>query len=266
LKVQTLPTTTRRKTIFLTIDDGPSADMAEKVDYLAEKEIPAIWFCTGEALERHPEPAIHAIRQGFPIANHSLRHRHFSDISLEQCRREIAEADESIEALYRDAGAERPAKHFRFPFGDKGDGKRGQIFNPALSSDPRRRAHLQSFLRELGYSQPRFEGITYAWYRSADLLDDVDWHWTFDLMEYETFRPRSIRHPRSLFGIRKLSHVLQRIEQTYPWDARGEIPRQPRWLSEPSSDEIVLIHDHEQTTEMFPKILDYLLEKRVRFA
>jgi peptidoglycan/xylan/chitin deacetylase (PgdA/CDA1 family) len=254
------------KTVFLTIDDGPSADMAEKVDYLAEKEIPAVWFCTGDALERHPEHAIHAIRRGFSIANHSLRHLRFSDIPLGQCRREIEASDAIVDAVYRDAGSERCARYFRFPFGDKGDGKGGQVFNRTLTSDPSRRAHLQSFLRELGYSQPAFDGIAYAWYRSAGLLDDVDWHWTFDLMEYETFRPRSIRHPRSLFGIRKLSHVLRRIDQAHPWDARGEIPRQPRWLGEPASDEIVLIHDHEQTTAMFPKILDYLLRKPLRFA
>lgn len=254
------------KTAFLTIDDGPSADMADKVDCLAERGIPAIWFCTGEALDRRPEAAVHAIRRGHPIANHSLRHSHFSEMSLEECRREISEADAIIDALYRDAAVERPARFFRFPYGDKGDGRGGRVFDRTLKADPRRHAHLQSFLRELGYTQPKFEGVTYAWYRQAGLLDDVDWHWTFDLMEYETFRARSIFHPRSLFGIRTLSHVLDRIEQTRPWDARGDLPRQPRWLNEPTSDEIVLIHDHQQTTAMFPKIIDYLLEKPLRFA
>jgi len=254
------------KTLFLTIDDGPSVHMTEKVDYLSERGIPAILFCIGRQLKKRPEAALHAIQKGFVIGNHSTTHPHFSDASLDECCREITEADRLIDALYKTAGKERPAKWFRFPYGDKGDGKYGMVFDTARQPDLHRKQYLQSFLRELGYCQPAFEGVTHEFYRHAGLLDDVDWHWTFDFMEYATFQRRSIFRPRSLFGMRTLSHVLRRIEDTCPSEARGKLPRQPRWLGDRISDEIVLLHDHEQTTSMFPRIIDRLIEKAVRFG
>jgi peptidoglycan-N-acetylglucosamine deacetylase len=254
-----------RKTIYLTIDDGPSADMVEKVDYLSERGIPAVFFCIGEHLQQRPGHAIHAIQKGFVIGNHSTTHPHFSSASLQECCREIEETDRIIDQLYNAAGQERPAKWFRFPYGDKGDMKFGRVFTPG-TADPYRKEYLQSFLRELGYRQPAFEGITYPFYRRAGLLDDADWHWTFDLMEYATLQPRSIFHPRSLLGIRSLSQVLQRMEKRRPYDCRGTLPRHPRWLAEPASDEIVLLHDHEGTTAMFPQIVERLVEKPIRFG
>src|SRR5262249_4729079 len=53
--------TAMRKTAYLTIDDGPSVDMVAKVDYLAARRIPAVWFCRGDLLAARPEPALHAL-------------------------------------------------------------------------------------------------------------------------------------------------------------------------------------------------------------
>ena len=254
------------KTVYLTIDDGPSIAMKDKVDYLAERHIPAVFFCIGEELERRPEYAIHAIRRGFVVGNHSRTHPRFSDTALERCCREIEETDRIIDALYTAAGTPRPVKWFRFPFGDKGDLKYGLVFTTGTKADPHRKQYLQSFLRELGYRQPAFTGITYAFYRQAGLLDDVDWHWTFDVMEYATMETRSLLRPRSLFRIRNLSQVLRRMDERCPYDPRGTLPRGPRWLGEPASDEIVLLHDHAGTAAMFPRIVERLLAKPIRFG
>jgi len=110
------------KIAYLTIDDCPSIDMKRKVNFLLEKRIPAIWFCRGELLEKRQQVVIYAIRKGFVIGNHSYDHPHFSEIPLEECFRQIKVTDELIEAVYEKAGIERPAKVFRFPWGDKGGG------------------------------------------------------------------------------------------------------------------------------------------------
>ena len=255
----------RIKTIYLTIDDGPSADMTAKVEYLAACSMPAVFFCVGEQLEKRPDHAIRAIQRGFVIGNHSTTHPRFSETPLEECCREIAATDRIIDGLYRTAETVRAVKWFRFPFGDKGDLKRGLVFS-AKPPDRSRKDYLQSFLRELGYDQPAFPGVTYPFYHEAELLDDVDWHWTYDVMEYATFQPRSILHPRSLFGPRTLSDVLARMDERRPSDSRGRLPRRPRWLGEPGSDEIVLIHDHDETAALFAPIVERLRTKPIRFG
>jgi peptidoglycan/xylan/chitin deacetylase (PgdA/CDA1 family) len=255
----------RKKTLYLTVDDGPSATTMDKVEYLFERHIPAVFFCVGAHLEKWNAAAVHAIQRGFVIGNHSATHPRFSDTPLARCCREIEDTDRLIEALYRTAGRQRLAKWFRFPFGDKGDLKRGLVFTPG-PVDMQRKTYLQSFLRELGYRQPAFDGVTYEYYRRAGLLGDVDWHWTFDVMEYATLEKRSIFRPRSFFGIRTLSQVLRRLDETRPNDARGELPDVPRWLGDPTSDEIVLLHDHDGTAAMFPRIVDRLIELPFRFG
>ena len=86
------------KIAYLVFDDSPSKDMKMKVDYLVLKKIPAIWFCI-EFLEQRPSYAVYAIEKGFIIGNHSYSHKHFSDLSLEQCYQEIEKTDKIIEHI-----------------------------------------------------------------------------------------------------------------------------------------------------------------------
>jgi len=97
-----------RKIAYLTIDDAPSEDMKEKVDFLVSKGIPAIWFCLGDFLEKGSEHAIHAIEKGFIIGNHSYGHPYFSDLPLKQCFEEIQKTDRIIDEIYRKAGVKDP--------------------------------------------------------------------------------------------------------------------------------------------------------------
>lgn len=91
---------TQKKTAYLTIDDTPSKDFLNKVDYLLNKKIPAVFFCISQLLEQFPEETIYAIQKGFAIANHSYNHPHFSNISLEQAHFEIGKTDEIIEKRF----------------------------------------------------------------------------------------------------------------------------------------------------------------------
>jgi len=109
------------KTVYLTIDDGPSKDRKEKVDILYQYGIQPIWFCIGSEIEKRPEDVIYSIRKGGIIGNHSYSHPRFSQISLEECFEEIEKTDRIIDSIYREAGVARPIKAFRFPYGDKGE-------------------------------------------------------------------------------------------------------------------------------------------------
>lgn len=246
------------KSIYLTIDDSPSSDFIVKLDYLDKAGIPAILFCIGKLMEQKADEVIEAIHRGYIIANHSWSHPQFSDCTLKQCEIEIQRTDELIELLYQRAGVERPAKYFRFPYGDKGDGKRGNVFSLWRRSKKERKNRIQAMLKKLGYIQPDFADVDYQFMRRAKLFQDIDWSWTFDFMEWALLESRPTQR---LSSIQK---ILTRLDQKRPADCRGFLGFEKRWL-ESSSAEVLLIHDHEGTTEYFPVLLDWLKEKDVTF-
>ena len=239
------------KMAYLTVDGGPSLDMKAKVNYLAAKQISAIWFCRGDCLEERSELAIYAIKKGFVIANHSYSHPKFSDLSLEACFEEIKNTDAIIERLYSDAGVQWPAKFFRFPYGDKGGLKYNKVFESYEGEGKVRKDKIQRFLRDLGYTQPRFENISYHYYRKAGLLDDIDCYWTYDVMEWSIF----LNKP--LFGIDNLQKVLERMDE--------DVPEQCRGLNYADSEDIILLHDHSHSTHIFKPIIDRLHQKGIVF-
>jgi peptidoglycan/xylan/chitin deacetylase (PgdA/CDA1 family) len=105
-----------QKIAYLTIDDGPTEDMKEKINFLDSKGIKAIWFCQGRELEKFPDQAIYAIKKGHIIGSHSYDHPNFSEIDLEEAKNQIEKTDKIIDDLYSQAGISRPIKVFRFPF------------------------------------------------------------------------------------------------------------------------------------------------------
>jgi len=85
------------KEIYLTIDDSPSSSFRSNLDYLISNEIPAIFFCIGNLMADYWDDIIFAIKQGYLIGNHSYSHPHFSDIPLEDAKREIRQTDKLID-------------------------------------------------------------------------------------------------------------------------------------------------------------------------
>jgi len=124
------------KKVYLTIDDSPGTQFTAKVDLLAKHEIPAVFFCIGQLIEKYPDAVIDSIHKGFIIANHSYTHPAFSKITIQQAEEEIHKTDEIIENIYQTAGVPRPAKWFRFPYGDKGDLRNGKVFSIFRKGDP----------------------------------------------------------------------------------------------------------------------------------
>jgi len=239
------------KRAYLTIDDSPSADMRTKVDLLRAKEIPAVFFCRGDLLEQRPDDAIYAIKNGFIIGNHSYDHPRFSELSMEDCFEQVRRCDEIIDRLYQRAGVKRPVRWVRFPYGDKGGFAKMRLFQKFEGEGKRRKVELQEYVWSLGYSCPDL-GVTYEHWRKLGLDQDIDWYWTYDVMEYMTFSAEP------LFGITSLQKVLERMDEDHPEEWRG--------LNSGDSPEVILTHDHEQTADMFGPIIEKLLSKGFTFT
>lgn len=223
------------------------------MNLLYKKNIPVVWFCIGQLIEARPEPLIEAIHRGFIIANHSYSHPAFSSISIEQSQEEIKRTDDLIDSLYQRAGVPRPAKWFRFPYGDKGDLKKGRVFNHWKRGDQKRKKTIQEQLAQLGYTQPAFEEVTYQFMRKADLYKDLDWAWTFDIMEWALLEKRSTQ------GLDSIEKIISRMKKNRPKDCRGFLGFEKRWLASPSA-EVILLHDHVETTVYFEQIVEELKE------
>jgi peptidoglycan/xylan/chitin deacetylase (PgdA/CDA1 family) len=239
------------KVVYLTIDDAPSADFKQKADFLCEQRIPAVFFCQGDLLEKNREAALRAIKQGFILGNHSYDHPHFSSLPLDACFEQIQRTDDILNDLYDALGISWRQKFFRFPYGDKGGLKFDEVFEPYEEEGAQRKAAIQNFLRRLGYRQPNFSGITYDYYRRAGLDQDIDWYWTYDVLEWSIF------DSNPLYGVDSLEKVLERMEEVVPEAMRG--------LNTPGSEEIILTHDHVETTQYFETIINRLLAKGLVF-
>lgn len=238
------------KRAYMTIDDGPSTGRKAKVDILNKYGIQAIWFSMGIDIEKRREEAIYTIQNGQIIGNHSYTHPNFSSISLEQCYEEIRRTDEMIDELYKEVNVVRPMKVFRFPYGNKGVEKGFYEFD-YTPEEAERIQRIQEMLRELGYTPYGYEGITYQYFARMQKLEHIDWLWTYDAMEWCMFQEKP------LYGVKCLDDVLEMMELDLP----------ERWmgLNYPKSNEIIVIHDHPQTTDSFESIIKGLVEKNIEF-
>jgi peptidoglycan/xylan/chitin deacetylase (PgdA/CDA1 family) len=213
-------------TAYLTVDDAPSPRLSELLDTLEHLGVPALLFCEGAKLERRPEAAVDAVERGFHLGNHAYSHPQFSEVGLSRARAEVRRTDRLLDAVYERAGVERPTRAFRFPYGDHG-----------AERSPDHVAALQGLLRSEGYDAPTLPGVTYDWW-AEDVADRPDWFWTFDPREYRDDHERA--------------DVVARI-------------RDSERLAGDSTD-VVLLHDHAETTDDVGAYLRALRDAGVRFA
>lgn len=111
---------TEGKRVFLTFDDGPSAEITPKIlDILAEHNIKATFFVLGNRVEIYPEIVKRAYDEGHYIANHGYTHKYkniYKDAS--SVLKEYNKTENAIrEAL---GNLSYSSNLFRFPGGSKG--------------------------------------------------------------------------------------------------------------------------------------------------
>jgi len=245
------------KQVYLTIDDAPSRDFKAKMEYLHQHSIPAIFFCEGQHIEENGKFLPDAVRRGFILGNHAFSHPRFSELPLEECKREILRTDEMIENVYRIAGVERPAKYFRFPYFDDGGGEGPSAYGRQLASSldqvrPKtKRMEIQEYLRALGYRHPPFKGVGPRYYAKQKSADDIDVCCTYDQQEYRLNNENASQSQASE------AMIMARIEADDPDKDLG--------LNRDDVADIILLHDHVNTTELFYKIIARYIEKGFQF-
>jgi len=241
----------KTKIIYVTIDDAPSSRMRKRVDYLFEKGIPALWFCRGDYIKQRFDDVVYALKKGYIIGNHSYSHPHFSSLSLRQIYQEIRKTDRIIQFAYEKANIIQYKKYFRFPYGDKG----GLFFNEHYGryegEGLRRKMLIQKFLKTNGYSNPVIPEVTYPFYHKLGFSSDYDMFWTYDTMDWVIEKKQ---HPS---GIDSIEKILERMDK--------KSLRQRLGLTYRRSADIVLMHDHAKTTDVFPAIIKKLIAQNVEF-
>jgi peptidoglycan/xylan/chitin deacetylase (PgdA/CDA1 family) len=214
----------KQKIVYLTIDDCPSKDFIEKIDYLCSNNIKAILFCTGKKMKKNSEEIIYAIKRGFIIGNHSYSHLRFSIITPQEAERQIKVTEDIINILYKKAKVKRKFKIFRFPYGDP-----GTIGNKSI---------FQFILKKYGYKKLKLKNIKYKWFNFY-FGERIDLFWTYDFTEYK------IKNIRKMIG--KITNM------------RGN-------LNDKKTRDILLLHDKSQSTKLFYKIMNGLIERNIKFV
>ncbi|MCP4581951.1 MAG: polysaccharide deacetylase family protein [candidate division Zixibacteria bacterium] len=224
------------KNICLTVDDGPTRFTREIVAFLKDRNIPAIMFFTGENIYKNYEVACNAIKNGFIIGNHSYSHKRFSSIPIETAIDDIIKCENAIEDIYGNTKIERRSKLFRFPFGDKGyKWTRLNVLFKNLKSKYR---ILQNALNEMKFEKLPISNLQSNFYYNR-LLYDIDLFWTFDSNDWQLRKNKN-------FTTNDLDNHLQKLH-TRP------------------NNEILLMHDRNDTPESFFYVIDKLIGEDFNF-
>jgi len=123
----------------------------------------------GRRLAEYPDHARQAVEAGYHIGNHAYSHQHASELSVDELTEEVAETETLLEEVYADAGVTRPARLFRFPYGDKG-GERADRFQAVLEAEE--------------FTPPDPSRIEYDW-DGENRDGDRDWYWTVSVEDWE---------------------------------------------------------------------------------
>lgn len=105
---------TNKKAVALTFDDGPSSNIEDVLDILAEKNVKATFYVIGQNIETYPDETKMIVRQGHELGNHSYSHQQLIFKSKSFIQNEIDKTNQLIR------GSEYEGKiTFRPPNGKK---------------------------------------------------------------------------------------------------------------------------------------------------
>lgn len=257
------------RSAYLTIDDSASSRMDDLVSYLHEKGIPALFYCRGDMLETNPMAAVNAVKKGFVLANHTHTHQRASEQSVDFTITEIEQCDFILYRIYKEAGAAKSHKYFRYPHVDRGTGAWIIDYdaNPAISAQVRaeiaggvnapdkgrpsaeafaKKQHLQDYLREEGYKNP-FTDVTHKWFLSGEMGDAAD----------------------SLFTFSNADWMLnERQKGKWPYKTVDDLKHKARtdkYLSEEGGVNVILAHDQADIVDVTIELINDLAETGLTF-
>ena len=128
--------------VWLTIDDGPSAETLAVLDLLDQHDAKATFFMVGERAQARPELVHEVLRRGHDLGNHSHSHpqARFWALGPAQMAQEIGQCQQALAAI---AGA--PPRWYRSVVG---------MTNPFVAAALKRHA-----LARIGWSARGYDGV-----------------------------------------------------------------------------------------------------------
>ena len=267
---------TKAKNLYLTIDDSPSPDTDQLVDFLAEKNIPALLFARGAWMEDKAafDKIIRAIKHGFVIANHSYAHERTSEIGFKSQTEQIARTQILIDRAYDEAGVQKPPRYFRFPHLDRGcgnawvidfetvpeayrafvkslfwDGVRLESKEPPTPAQLQLKTDIQNWLKDNGFQKFSPADVTHPWWVESELSQAIDMLITFSTADW-MLTPRHL----GKWPYKNTEDLYKKIEND-------------PFLQSTASSHIILMHDdREESLTNTKKIITYFLNQDFRFS
>lgn len=233
---------------YLTIDDSPSPHTDEMIDFLVDRNIPALLFCRGDFIEQNPAPIIRAIQKGFVIGNHSYAHKPYGDLTYNDAIADINKCEIVIDQCYKSAAVEKPGNYFRFPYLDRGNGDRiERHFEKASTLDINkddRVLKIQKYLKDHGYHQPFH--TTHPLYNNASIETAADC-----LMTYTSFDWMLTGRHKGKWDYKDIDGLKRRIDNDITLKT--------------SDGNILIFHDQPEILPVFKSLIDHMLSKGYEF-
>jgi peptidoglycan-N-acetylmuramic acid deacetylase len=102
------------KKVYLTIDaGGPLIEVDLMLKSLKENNVKANFFITGNNIKKNPDYLKRIVADGHFVANHTMTHSDFNELSDDQIRKEITD----FEVVYKQITGKEVGNYFRFPYG-----------------------------------------------------------------------------------------------------------------------------------------------------
>ncbi|OCT11916.1 xylanase deacetylase [Paenibacillus pectinilyticus] len=102
------------KKVYLTIDaGGPLIEVDLMLKSLKANGVKANFFITGNNIKKNPDYLKRIVADGHFVANHTMTHTDFNDLTDDQIRKEVTD----FEVLYKQITGKEVGKYFRFPYG-----------------------------------------------------------------------------------------------------------------------------------------------------
>lgn len=102
------------KKVYLTIDaGGPLIEVDLMLKSLKQNGVKANFFITGNNIKKNPDYLKRIVADGHFVANHTMTHTDFNDLTDDQIRKEITD----FEGVYKQITGQEVGKYFRFPYG-----------------------------------------------------------------------------------------------------------------------------------------------------
>jgi Polysaccharide deacetylase len=91
---------TKRKVVFLTMDDG-LVKKPEALDYILQKNLKPTLFLDDEAIRDNYDYFLPLLKRGSTVQNHTVAHPNLTTMSLSEQTKEVCAANEKLETAYQ---------------------------------------------------------------------------------------------------------------------------------------------------------------------